>query len=305
MIVCVTGIDSPLGKAIAQRLQQSGIVVEGVPYEQFLMTNDAIVRGMKSMPSADFVVHAAEMSDLFKAEQHPDLAYQVNVSACAAVAEVADLWKAPIVHLSSHLVFDGVKKNPYISANKGRPLSVYGRTKLQSEQWLQENYSKHLILRVGWLLEAGAQGWLQTMLSALSSGKRLNASTDMQLTPVAVDDVARVVDAVIKQLSCNISVWGVYHYAGAEAVTHYELLKAIVLQAFGQEEMLQALIEKKGADVLPGVALPANGALGCIKLRNTFGVKQLPWRRYLPALIEQCQQRGGVKPAENCLEESR
>ncbi|OZG72398.1 dTDP-4-dehydrorhamnose reductase [Hahella sp. CCB-MM4] len=295
VVICVTGIDLPIGQAIKKRLEASNCLVQGVQSEHLNLATDALVREFRKLEKSHYIINAAELTDLEKAEKHPDLAYQYNVRSCEAVIEVAKDWGAAVLHLSSFQVFDGQKKNPYISANKGRPINAYGRTKLQSEELLQTGLEKHLILRLGWLLHTGEEGWMVECMRQWLADTPVSCLSDVELAPTAVEDVARVVDAIIKQLNCGISVWGIYHYASAEAVSHEELTRAIYYQAYGQDAPQNLLLSRHMDNAALNYVLPKNGVLGCIKLRNTFGIKQLPWRRYLPAMVEELVDRGMVK----------
>ena len=302
-IVCVTGIDGALGQAITKRIESSGYVVRGVPMEHLNLATDALVRQLKKLGKARYIINAAELSDLNRAEQHPDLAYQANVSSCEAISEVALEWGATVIHLSSFQIFDGHKKNAYISANKGRPINVYGRTKFQAEEFLQKRLEKLIIIRLGWLLDVGSDGWIARTLSDWLEDRKVRSYPDVELSPTAADDVARVINAVLKQLGCGVNVWGIYHYASAESVTHEELTRALQYQSYGQDAPEGQIIseaqpkETNGTDSpqTAEVRLPKNGVLGCIKLRNTFGIKQLPWRRYLPAMVEHLAEMGLIK----------
>ncbi len=304
-VVCVTGIDGALGQAIAKRLENSGYVVNGVPSEYLNLATDALVRQLKKLGKARYIVNAAELSDLNIAEQHPDLAYQANVVSCEAIIELALEWGATVIHLSSFQIFDGQKKNAYISANKGHPLNAYGRTKMQAEELLQTRLEKLLIIRLGWLLDPGIDGWVANTLKDWLDNKKVRCYPDVELAPTASEDIARVIDAVLKQLGCGINVWGIYHYASAESVTHEELMQALQYQSYGQDAPEGQIVstpqpaefdaEDNLASQQSEVKLPKNGVLGCIKLRNTFGIKQLPWRRYLPAMVEHLAEMGLVK----------
>ena len=46
--------------------------------------------------------------------------------------------------------------------------------------------------------------------------------------PVAADDAARVVLAILDQLSTGIEPWGVYHYGSADTATYFEFAEALL-----------------------------------------------------------------------------
>jgi len=91
--------------------------------------------------------------------------------------------------------------------------------------------------------------------------------------PVSVRDLARVVTAVIQQIDCGAEVWGTFQYAGAEEINLYELGLAIAGLP-GIPEDIRVVDEVPGWGHLE----PVNTTLICTKIRNTFGIKQVPWR---------------------------
>ena len=54
---------------------------------------------------------------------------------------------------------------------------------------------------------------------------------DRRGNPTPVDDAARVIISVLKQLDCAAPLWGTYHYAGHEATTPLALGQAILTEA--------------------------------------------------------------------------
>ena len=54
-----------------------------------------------------------------------------------------------IIFMSSVEVFDGIKGN-YIESDTQNPLNYYGKTKLEIEKFLENNYNNYSIVRTGW-----------------------------------------------------------------------------------------------------------------------------------------------------------
>ena len=49
--------------------------------------------------------------------------------------------------------------------------------------------------------------------------------------PTTAEDVARVLLAITKQLSCNIDVWGTFHYAASEPIDEFSLAEVTLAEA--------------------------------------------------------------------------
>src|SRR5690606_14580004 len=117
-------------------------------------------------------------------------------------------------------------------------------------------------------------------------GKTVCFSDDHRGNPTAPDDVARVVVAMVKQILCDADVWGTYHYAGAEIVSQLAFARAAAEHFMETREVVE-LIKAATQEQVAELNEPQNASLGCVKIRNTFGIKQRPWRNYLGAYVEQ------------------
>ena len=285
MLVFVIGNDLPLGRAISARLRSRGVSVEGVDNAR-LLNGDPGDLEMWSQASAFF--YAAELDEQSLLGEL-DQVRGLNQIYCQQIIDWVGRKSVPIIYPSSFEVFDGSQNIPYISETASQPINLKGEMKSQIERQLQACHDNTLILRLGWLLDESSDSWLGSVFKLLVSGDRVVGYKDVEISPTAIEDVARVVEAMIRQLHCEVEVPGIYHYAGAEAVTHEDLVRAILYQVLGQEASEDQVVSLSAAE--QGLRLPMNGVLGCLKLRNTFGIKQLPWRRYLPGMIERKQDQ--------------
>ena len=286
-MILVTGSDSSQGRIILERLLASGFQTAVLTSSDCQQTVGQLEHQLSCFSGLRLIVHAFELGDPRKAEHYPDLAHQFNVRPTEVIAEYAASRAIPVIFLSSFMVFDGFKKNPYIAANSPSPISVYGRSKALAEKHLLDRNSHSIILRTGWLLDSTEGSWLDRQVGDAIDGLPLLCSAGHFINPTSIHDIANVVVAVIRQVLCSIEVWGVYHYGGNEPVSHAELLQCIgkSLAAFlpGLEPLYEVC--PPGLSPLMPVRLPVNGVLGCIKLRNTFGIKQKAWRQELPDLL--------------------
>ena len=99
----------------------------------------------------DIIVNAAAHTAVDKAESEPDFARTLNATAPGVLAQEAARLGAWLVHYSTDYVFDGSGTRPWVETDAPAPLSVYGRTKLEGEQRIEQWGCKHLILRTSWV----------------------------------------------------------------------------------------------------------------------------------------------------------
>lgn len=111
------------------------------------------------------VVHAAGHADADWCEDHPGETYSLNCDGSRNVAEAAR--GRALVHFSTDHIFDG-KAGPYSEEDAPNPLSVYGRTKLESERGVRAVHPGALVVRTSivWFPDPGGRNFFQRLLEA-------------------------------------------------------------------------------------------------------------------------------------------
>ena len=144
---------------------------------------------------ADVVVHTAYV------QADPD----TIVRGTRNVAAAAQRAGARLVHLSTDLVFDG-EHAPYTEEDEPRPVSDYGRAKLEAESFVDG-----LIVRTSLLY--GKPGGPQEAMAARGG----TFYADEIRCPTRVDELA----AALLELAA-FEVTGVLHVAAPDAVSRYD-----------------------------------------------------------------------------------
>jgi dTDP-4-dehydrorhamnose reductase len=147
-------------------------------------------------------------------EREPDLAGRVNRDGPAALAAAAAGCGARTVYLSTEYVFDGTK-GPYGEEDPVRPLSVYGRSKLEGEQAVQKVDPGALVLRttVVYGPEGHGRNFAYQLAARLGRGERMRVPGDQVSSPTYNRDLA---DGLVALADDGVS--GVVNVAGPEIV---------------------------------------------------------------------------------------
>jgi dTDP-4-dehydrorhamnose reductase len=120
------------------------------------------------------------------------------------------------------------------------------------------------------------------------SGENLVLDNNLRGCPVASGDGARVISALLDQQSVGAELWGIYHYCSTETATHYEFAEAVLAAASQFSDVSTGAVELMPLD--PG-APSLNRSLECSKIRNTFAIKQQPWRNAIADQVKQYFQQ--------------
>ena len=237
----------------------------------------------------DIIVNAAAHTAVDKAESEPDLARLLNATTPGVLAEEAARLGAWLIHYSTDYVFDGSGSRPWVETDVPAPLSVYGRTKLEGEQLIQQSGAQHLILRTSWVYAARGGNFAKTMLRLAQERERLTVIDDQWGAPTGADLLADVTAHAIRHLQQRPQDAGLYHLvAGGE--TNWNLYAKYVLAQAQQAQPAIKLVANEVAPVptsaFPTPAVrPHNSRLNTTKLQTTFGLTLPHWQQGVARML--------------------
>jgi dTDP-4-dehydrorhamnose reductase len=165
----------------------------------------------------ELVLHAAAWTDVDGAESDPAGAELANVDGTRNVAALG----VPVVYFSTDYVFDGSKREPYVESDEPRPLSVYGRTKLEGEQEVRDGW----IVRSSWLFGWTGKNFVGTMLALGAERDEVGVVADQVGCPTFTGHLA---EATRDVLSLPQGTW---HLAAEGECSWAEFARAIFEEA--------------------------------------------------------------------------
>jgi dTDP-4-dehydrorhamnose reductase len=239
----------------------------------------------------DVIVNAAAHTAVDKAESEPELARTLNATAPGVLAEEAARLGAWLVHYSTDYVFDGSGSRPWVETDTPAPLSVYGRTKLEGEQLIQQSGAQHLILRTSWVYAARGGNFAKTMLRLAQERERLTVIDDQWGAPTGADLLADVTAHAIRQLQARPQDAGLYHLVAGGETNWHSYAKYVLAQA----QQAQPAIQLKASEVAPvptsafptPAVRPHNSRLNTHKLQATFGLTLPHWQQGVARMLQE------------------
>ena len=237
----------------------------------------------------DVIVNAAAHTAVDKAEGEPEVARLLNATTPGVLAEEAARLGAWLVHYTTDYVFDGSGERPWVEDDAPAPLSVYGATKLEGEQRIQQSGCQHLILRTSWVYAARGGNFAKTMLRLGSERERLTVIDDQWGAPTGADLLADVTAHAIRHLVRHPEDGGLYHCV-ASGETNWHSYAKYVLDQAGQA---QAAIKIKATEIAPvptsafptPARRPHNSRLNTRKLQATFGLVLPHWQQGVARML--------------------
>ena len=240
-VLMLTGATGFLGRRLLPGLAEAWRVVAASRYAE---GPDAIVLDLsepKSLVRTFYAVHpsvvvnAGAVADPDECERDPGLARRVNVEAVKILAGLCAKTKARLLHFSTDLVFDG-ENSWYGEDDAPRPLSDYGRGKLESEEAALAVGPGSVVLRVSncYGRPLGARTcFVDHLQASLAAGRAVPGFTDQWRTSTAADQLPEVV----RRLLAEPDLGGVFHWGGADRTTRYESALAFC-RVLGYDEHL-------------------------------------------------------------------
>ena len=226
----------------------------------------------------EIVLHTAAMSKPDECERDPERAKRVNTRGSGILARACAVNGARLVAVSTDLVFDG-ETPPYAEEAPARPLSLYGRTKLEAERTVLENAAGAAVARIALLYSRPALGgasfseWLRTNWEA---GKRTALFSDQYRTMIGGANVA----AALLELARS-EFRGIIHLAGPERISRLEFGRRLGARLGADPALIRPAAM---ADVASLASRPADVSLEIILARRVLRTPFLDCREGLAAV---------------------
>jgi dTDP-4-dehydrorhamnose reductase len=213
----------------------------------------------------DVIVHCGALTWVDYCEDHQEESYQKTVQSTINAVAIAQKYKAKLVYLSTDYVFDG-KRGFYIESDPVNALSIYGKHKLEAEQYIQSKLKDYLICRITNVYgdEIRGKNFIARLVENMLKRERmeLNLPIDQYATPVNAADVARAIGALL-----TAGKTGVFHFAGTDYLNRVQLAERVA-QYFGHDLVQINYIGT--AEMNQPAARPLNGGFNASKFNNMF-----------------------------------
>jgi len=258
--IWVTGVGGVIGSEVLRMAPQfsNNTRVRGWLHGELELTDRAAVREAFRRSRPEAIIHCAALSRNPQCHADPELARRVNVDATAYLASLAK--DVPLLFFSTDLVFDG-RKGHYRESDPVNPLSVYAETKVAAEQIVLEN-PLHTVIRnalTAGRSPTGNRSFNEEMRLAWEAGKVLNLFSDEFRCPIGSEVIAR---AVWELLRANRP--GLYHLAGTERLSRFEIGQALV----ARRPEFSHLVRSGSVKDYHGPPRPVDASLDCSLLQT-------------------------------------
>jgi len=256
---------------------------------------DGLIQTIRAV-APDVIVNAAAHTAVDKAESEPELVRTINALAPAALAQEAKRCNAWLIHYSTDYVFDGSGERPWRETDSTAPLSVYGATKLEGEQLIQQTGCKHLIFRTSWVYGARGGNFAKTMLRLAQERDSLTVIDDQIGAPTGADLLADITAHAIRAAWQQPELSGLYHLV-ATGETSWHGYASFVLD-YARRAGIPLKVAPDAIQPVPSSAFPTpakrplNSRLDTAKLRSAFGLALPVWQNGVARMLAEVLDSG-------------
>jgi dTDP-4-dehydrorhamnose reductase len=247
------------------------------------------------------IINATAYTAVDRAESETELAYAINTTAPGLLAQEARRLGAAFIHYSTDYVFDGTKGSPYTESDRTNPLGVYGLSKLEGEQAVQQAGGAFLILRTAWVYSLRRDSFVMKVLAWARQQKKLRLVNDQISGPTWARMLAEVTAQVVAKAGNDPYTWltersGLYHLAGSGYCSRFEWGQAILqLDPQPQEQIVEEVLPASTTDFPTPARRPLFSALDCVRFREVFGLQLPDWKEALGLAMSDPQVAGEAR----------
>jgi dTDP-4-dehydrorhamnose reductase len=286
--ILLLGNTGQLGYELQRSLQSVGTVV-ALDYPQIDMASGDDIRWTIQAHQPQVIINATAYTAVDKAESEPELAAAINAFGPGVLALEASQRKIFLVHYSTDYVFDGNKGTPYLESDLPNPMNVYGRSKLEGEQTIQQVGGDYLILRTSWVYSLHQQsGFVNKVLQWSRQKETLSIVNDQIANPTWARSLAEVTAQLLTHGEEYIRQHqGLYHLAGSGFTSRFEWARRILeLDPNQEEQACKQLLPGLTADFPTPACRPLFSALDCSLFKDTFGFELPSWEESLRRALQ-------------------
>lgn len=179
------------------------------------------------IPEAVVICGANTSIDSCKRDE--EASNRLNIQGIKRILNQTDEMGSKSVFLSSEAVFDGIK-GMYSEDDVPNPINLYGRQKLQIEEYMVHNLKNYLIFRMSRAVGCsfGEQDIFNEFYQKVVNNEEIVCIKNQKFCITEVDDI---VEGIVKALKHDMN--GLFHLSSSNYLSRYDLANIFAKKIFG------------------------------------------------------------------------
>ncbi|MCP4682255.1 MAG: NAD(P)-dependent oxidoreductase [Desulfobacterales bacterium] len=226
MKVLILGSTGMVGSEITSILSNKHEIIAPDKNEMDIISWDGVIENLQKV-SPDLIINCVGFTDMKACETEDFAVRKINVEGPRNLAQCSARFECKLIHISCDHVFDGKKMmpQPYFEDDMPRPLTAYGKSKMESEVAIRENAPNYFLVRTGCLYSINGNNYLKSVVTqALRKKSKIIRVADNQYgSPTWVHRFALQVEEIIRN-----DGRGTYHATAESYCSQLEYAECIV-----------------------------------------------------------------------------
>lgn len=278
--ILVTGGNGQLGEAIRRATEGSANSYTFATIDELDICNRANVERYIAENKIDVIINCAAYTDVEGAEDNADVAYAINSTAVAGLAEMCKRLSVKLIHISTDYVFGGdtMRRTPYTECDTRAPLNIYGKSKADGEVAVLEHNG--IVIRTSWLYAPWGKNFVLTMLRLCKERDEISVVDDQRGTPTSALGLARAIVTMVESGAIE-DMHGIYHYTDGGNCTWYDFACEIMRQAGLKCRVVPCTTAERNMRA----ERPTYSVLNTERIAAINGIEIAPWQERLHEAI--------------------
>ena len=277
--IIVFGASGQLGQCLQLVSQEKGIeAIHFLPEASANILDQQMLQDIFKKYQPAYCINCAAYTAVDKAEDEIEPARKINRDGAKNLALLCREYHSTLIHISTDFVFAGNGNQPLSETAETKPISVYGLTKLEGEQAIQNLVHQYFILRTSWLYSEYGNNFVKTMLRLGREKDELRIIWDQLGTPTYGIDLAH---CILEIISTGNQDYGIYHYSNEGATSWYDFAQAI----FDLSAVSVKVLPVRTSEYVTKATRPPFSVLDKTKIKNTLKIGITYWRDSLATCI--------------------
>ncbi len=292
MKILITGSNGQLGNELASMLktgeagigkiseQYKGCEVIAVDVDTLDITDYSAVDKFVKDNKPDIIINCAAMTNVDGCETNFDAAMKVNAIGPRNLAMAAEKHGAKLVHVSTDYVFQGDGNTPRCEWDETGPNTVYGKSKLLGEKYVEEFSTRYFILRTAWLYGLIGKNFVKTMRRLGNMNEVTTVVDDQRGNPTNANDLAyHILKLAVTE------EYGIYHCTGEGECSWADFAKLIMELSGCKGTVARCTTEEYSQKYPASAPRPLYSSLENLMLKCTVGNEMRDWQTALKEYI--------------------
>jgi dTDP-4-dehydrorhamnose reductase len=251
----ITGRTATLALAVVRSCVQRGLSYHALSRGELDLADPQAVAAALECYRPWAVVNAAGFACPDAADADQEECPRASLAPAYVLARACAADGIQLLAWSSHLVFDGCSRRPYLEGDAPAPRGLYATCKLEAERAILASCPRALLVRAGPLFAPWDQANLiARAIHAVRAGRHFRAAEDVTISPSYLPHLVTAALDLLIDGEC-----GIWHLANQGAITHADFIRTIVRGARLPAERVEGV---RAAEIDRLAARPSYSVLG-------------------------------------------